>query len=216
MKENIKQPEIDISLHQGIEWGTLNLTEKFGQDKASTINQSMRENYLKLKPSIPQMKTKFAQQLLMYAIRSFLLYKEIANEKEQDDAFNIVIDYGKAVLDKELIEGFSPITRAMMKNRFLFPKITRLIREKMNRSNDPNGWQYDFFKPEKGHLLDFNVTRCGMLKFLTDQGVPELTNVICRLDFHMAENFLPKCAKLVRTQTIAEGAECCDFRYLKK
>jgi len=86
----------------------------------------------------------------------------------------------------------------------------------MNRSNDPNGWQYEFLPTESGHFLDFNVTRCGMVKFLSDQGIPELTPVICRLDFHMAENFLPKCARLVRTQTIAEKANFCDFRYLKQ
>ena len=76
--------------------------------------------------------------------------------------------------------------------------------------------QYDFLPTESGHLLDFNVTRCGMFKFLSDQGVPELTQVICRLDYHMAENFLLKCARLVRTQTIAENINFCDFRYLRQ
>ena len=55
-----------------------------------------------------------------------------------------------------------------------------------------------------------------MVKFLSDQEIPELAPVICRLDYHMAENFLPKCARLVRTQTIAENANFCDFRYLKQ
>lgn len=159
---------------------------------------------------------KTAQQLLIYAIRSSLLYRAIQDEMDQEEAFELVTDYGETVLDAEWLAGFSAVVRFLLKNRFLFPKVARLVREKMNWSNDPNGWQYEFLPTESRHLLDFNVTHCGMVKFLSDQGIPELAPVICRLDYHMAENFLPKCARLVRTQTIAENANFCDFRYLKQ
>jgi len=216
MADTTKSIFFDNPFQQSLKWGKPFLIDRFGKEKALALNHSMEEIYQELRPRLPQMKTKTAKQLLIYAIRSYVLYRAIQDEMEQEEAFDLITDYGKAVLDVEWIEGFSPIVRATLKNRFLFPKVTQLVREKMNQSNDPNGWQYEFFKPESGHLLDFNVTRCGMLKFLDNQGIPELTDVICRLDYHMAENFYPKCAKLVRTKTIAEGAEYCDFRYIKR
>jgi len=213
MTDPEKYTFFDNAFHQGLTWGASFLIDKFGEEKALALNHSMKEKYQKLRPGLPEMKTKTAGQLLIYAIRSFLLYQAMQDEMDQEEAFVLVTDYGKAVLDVELMEGFSTFVRFLLKNRFLFPKVSRLIREKMNRSNDPNGWQYDFLPTQSGHLLDFNVTRCGMVKFLSDQGIPELTPVICQLDYHLAKNFLPKCAKLVRTQTIAEGSGFCDFRY---
>jgi hypothetical protein len=216
MADTKKFAFFDEAFHQGLEWGTPVLIDKFGEEKALALNQTMKEKYQELKPALPEMKTKTAQQLLIYAIRSSLLFKAIRDEMDQQEAFDLVADYGETVLDAEWMEGFSAVVRFLLKNRFLFPKVARLVREKMNRSNDPNGWQYEFLPTESGHLLDFNVTRCGMVKFLSDQGIPQLAPVICRLDYHMAENFLPKCARLVRTQTIAENASFCDFRYLKQ
>ena len=105
------------------------------------------------------------------------------------------------------------MAKTMMKSRLIYPILFRATRGKMTKLNDPNGWVYEFLPTEKGHLIDFNVKRCGMHKFLSEHGAPELTQLLCKCDYYMAENFLPKGVKLIRTQTIAEGAEYCDFRY---
>lgn len=206
----------DKKFENGLVWGMSMLVKTFGKVKAEEINQSMRKNYEELRQKLPLMKTKMAQHLIMYAVRSLLLYNVIQDKMDQDKAFDLITEHGKALLDVEWLEGFSPLVRYLMRSRFFFPLVTRMTREKMNRSKDPNGWHYEFYRAAEDHLLDFDVTRCGMLKFLTEQGTPELTQVICRLDYHAADSFLPKCAKLIRTQTIAEGADCCDFRYVKK
>ena len=57
----------------------------------------------------------------------------------------------------------------------------------------------------------FDVTRCPLADYFKDQGVPELTPyAACRLDFAAARAY---GVDLVRSQTIAEGAEYCDFRW---
>jgi len=57
----------------------------------------------------------------------------------------------------------------------------------------------------------FDVTVCPLVDYFKDQGVPELTaHAACNLDYCMAREF---GIELVRTQTIANGAEYCDFRW---
>ena len=60
---------------------------------------------------------------------------------------------------------------------------------------------------------DFNVTRCRYAEMYRALGIPELGSVLsCGRDFALGEGFNPNL-KLTRSQTIMEGAPCCDFRY---
>jgi hypothetical protein len=66
-------------------------------------------------------------------------------------------------------------------------------------------------KQEPG-AQEFNVTRCRYAEFFRQLGEPELGAVLlCETDFQVAEVGSPE-VELVRTQTIMEGASCCDFR----
>lgn len=59
----------------------------------------------------------------------------------------------------------------------------------------------------------FNVTRCRYAEMYRALGIPELGAVLsCNRDFSLIEGFNPD-VNLARTQTIMEGAACCDFRY---
>ena len=57
----------------------------------------------------------------------------------------------------------------------------------------------------------FDVTLCPLANYFKDQGVPELTqHAACNLDYRAAREF---GVDLVRSQTIADGAAHCDFRW---
>jgi len=59
----------------------------------------------------------------------------------------------------------------------------------------------------------FNVTRCRFAEAYEKLGIKDLGVALsCCRDFGFIEGFNPKI-KLVRTQTIMEGAPICDFRY---
>lgn len=59
----------------------------------------------------------------------------------------------------------------------------------------------------------FNVTRCRYAEMYRALGIPELGAVLsCNRDFALIEGFNPD-VELTRTQTIMQGATCCDFRY---
>lgn len=60
---------------------------------------------------------------------------------------------------------------------------------------------------------DFNVTRCRYAEMYRALGIPELGGILsCGRDLALGEGFNPALT-LRRTQTIMEGAPCCDFRY---
>ena len=59
--------------------------------------------------------------------------------------------------------------------------------------------------------VEFDVLVCPLADYFKDQGVPELTEPAAgNLDYRMAREW---GVELVRTQTIADGAAYCDFRW---
>lgn len=61
--------------------------------------------------------------------------------------------------------------------------------------------------------LSFNVTRCRYAELYRSLGLADLgASLSCRRDFALAEGFNPSI-KLIRNQTIMQGAPFCDFRF---
>jgi hypothetical protein len=61
--------------------------------------------------------------------------------------------------------------------------------------------------------VEIAVTRCQYAAFFKEIGEPELGFLlVCCADFPLAEGVDPN-VKLSRTQTIMQGASCCDFHY---
>jgi hypothetical protein len=70
-------------------------------------------------------------------------------------------------------------------------------------------FRYRAFPSQTG--VAFDVLRCPLAEYFKDQGVPELTpHAACNTDYLMAREW---GIDLVRSQTIAEGAAHCDFRF---
>jgi hypothetical protein len=68
---------------------------------------------------------------------------------------------------------------------------------------------------ENDDELVFDVKRCGYAELYEKLGIKDLGCILsCDRDFAFMQGFNPQI-KLMRTKTIMEGAECCDFRYLK-
>ena len=66
---------------------------------------------------------------------------------------------------------------------------------------------------QSGYRFAFDVHRCRYAEMYRELGAPELGLLLsCSRDFALVEGFNP-AIRLVRTQTIMEGAPVCDFRY---
>ena len=63
--------------------------------------------------------------------------------------------------------------------------------------------------------LAFDVTRCRYAEMYRALGIPELGEVLsCQRDAALIDGFAPDVT-FTRTQTIMQGAPCCDFRYTR-
>ena len=66
---------------------------------------------------------------------------------------------------------------------------------------------------ESEQVLAYNVTRCKYAEMYNRLGIPELGPILsCSRDFALVEGFNPEI-RLVRKQTLMEGAPYCDFCY---
>ena len=75
--------------------------------------------------------------------------------------------------------------------------------------------EYEVLK-KSPDAFDTNVTQCRYAEFYKKLGAPELGFLLtCSADFAHAEGF-GAGVQLTRTQTIMQGAPCCDFRYALK
>lgn len=60
---------------------------------------------------------------------------------------------------------------------------------------------------------EYDVTRCRYAEMYQALGIPELGAILsCGRDYALGDGFNPDL-RLTRTQTIMDGAPCCDFRY---
>jgi hypothetical protein len=68
------------------------------------------------------------------------------------------------------------------------------------------------FVPGEPGQFDYGIdfVECGIIKFLCAEGAEELAPVLCELDWPHAELL---GIELIRTTTLAQGGERCDFRF---
>jgi hypothetical protein len=70
------------------------------------------------------------------------------------------------------------------------------------------------FLEETDRNLSFNVTRCGYAELYQNMGILEFGYCLsCSRDEPFIQGFNPQI-RLLRTQTIMQGAPFCDFRYV--
>lgn len=89
-------------------------------------------------------------------------------------------------------------------------KVRRLAIASQARTN-PSDYVSRFVPGELGRFdygIDF--VECAIIKFLRAEGAEELAPVLCELDWPHTELL---DIELVRTKTLAQGGECCDFRF---
>ena len=75
----------------------------------------------------------------------------------------------------------------------------------------PGAWVYTVLEGD-GKEFDWGIDQveCGICKFFADQDAQEFVPYMCALDFIASDYF---GWGLVRTTTLAEGGERCDFRF---
>ena len=99
--------------------------------------------------------------------------------------------------------------------QFMSSENQTLLREQATKSHQkefPEDFVYDFVEPGPGDNFEFgiNYKACGFCKFAARHGDKEILPNICGLDF---DAYATGGIHLERTQTLAGGANHCNFRF---
>jgi hypothetical protein len=89
---------------------------------------------------------------------------------------------------------------------------TRLFDKTYRDKGPESGLEAKVISEGPDHL-DFDVTRCRFVEMYRELGLGEIADVLsCNRDGTFAQAYDGRIT-LDRAQTIAEGAQCCTFRY---
>ena len=126
----------------------------------------------------------------------------------KDEAYNLTLkETQKAAHNKKVKnESIARLPFAYKLFKFLSKKI-------IGKNYPKEGWDIEWIKFDNSEI-HMNFNRCIYFEMTSQCGCPELCTVFCRNDNTAFSGFEPKI-HFMRTATIAEGAACCDFHFIR-
>lgn len=192
-------------------WFRPHLTERYGQVFADTIIHEARNEYESLIPQIPYIggsKVHMTSDLLESVVQLAYLKVLKSHGKTADESREILYRGMKTRLaqyPKVLFRllGWLTFTKWYLRN------LQRQARESQ-KCEYPAGFIFEVVTGD-GKEFDWglNFSECGICKFYRAQNASQLLPIVCPIDYVLSDAF---GYGLVRTKTLAEGAEMCNPR----
>ena len=187
---------------------------RYGEVFAGTLQRVVRREYEKLIPEIP-----YIQGVRGRALNTFLLitaqelaaYKAMKEQgKTPAEAWELCHLALRLRLEK------IPRWRQWLLRRFMFSGLMRKIMARRVRQQQKIG--FGDFEVEYliggGDDFDFGVNylQCGNYRFMMNHGGEAFAPYVCMSDIALSDAM---GWGLIRTQTLADGCDHCDFRFKK-
>lgn len=130
---------------------------------------------------------------------------------------------GEGKIDLDVFDGMinaictSDIMKSMYKNKNCFDQkeIDKYVRgsDRSKKREYPMDWLFDF--SDDLSVPEYFVTyhECGVCKIARQENMMFLMPHMCVMDYPTIEY---KGGKLIRTKTLGNGDDCCDFHVVKK
>ncbi|WP_425800615.1 L-2-amino-thiazoline-4-carboxylic acid hydrolase [Desulfitobacterium sp. Sab5] len=188
------------------------LRKSNSEEEIFSIAKETKEEFVRLIPQIPYIggDANSMTEDIERAAMVLALYKvESRHGKSADEVGEIVVN---AIKD-EMSKYPKWLMRFNGRKFFTNTYIEKVRKEaEVSQIRQYSGaWVTDFIKGNgKDFDYGFNHQECGIVKFFHEQNAEELTPYLCELDFIYSDAM---DEGLVRTSTLAEGGEYCDFRY---
>lgn len=188
------------------------IVARCGEALAELIAVEARREYESLIPQLPYIggRQNTQTQILLSAALFLALYKAL---RAQDWA---VEEIGALVQEAvETTYARIPLSLCRLYGRLGFRESSqRKMRERATASQErryAGDWVYSVVDGD-GQSFDYGLDfeECGIWKFFQRQGAEEFTLYMCQLDYIASDRF---GWGLVRTTTIAEDGDKCDFRF---
>lgn len=190
------------------------VVSSYGAEFADTLYRDARQEYEALIPQIPHIEERRGAALnsfLLITAQEVALYKAMKKHgKTPAEAWEICHEALK--IRVRMVPG---IRRWLLKQT-MYSGVLRRRLKKMTDIGKPLGFG-DFemkYVAGDGDNFDFGIdyVRCGNYEFVKNQGVEEFATFVCMSDIALS-NALDW--GLLRTETLADGCERCDFRFKK-
>ena len=189
------------------------LVSQYGREFSGTLVRESREEYSRLIPEIPYVgQNRILVRFMTGTAQSLATYRVLRDHgKTVEEAGKLYYLVCKAILDSYPGTVRWLIGRASFSKLFL--RVAKRAALESQKRLYPGGYVFDFVDGD-GREFDYGVDylECGGCKFLFQQGAPELAPYVCTADIVYSDSF---GWGLIRTKTIAEGFEKCDFRFRK-
>ena len=188
------------------------LAEKHGEIEAALLMARIQNRYKEIMQRRPIFdRAVFNTHVVGNILPGLALYQILREQGMAEQSALAEID---DIFEKWFTQAPPPnmrINQAMKYFPESFTIFRRLLFFTMDQIFPAPGWQYEIVANDEWSIA-FNMTHCFYLDVLTYYEAPELTPVFCRLDDLLMEA-MPESIKWGRTQTIAMGADCCNFRW---
>ena len=188
------------------------LATGFDDKHATGILVEARREFETIIPKIPYIggEKNFNTRNLIMASACLAIYKVLKNHgKTTDEVGKIIYEMTETMVDypKFILHFIGRLKYGKGYEK----KIEQWATESQRRQY-PGDWVATFIKGDRKEFdYGFDMTECGIVKFFHAQGADEIVPYICvSMDGIFSEAFN---RGLVRTMTLAEGYDRCDFRY---
>jgi len=184
----------------------------YGAQTTDTLTAEARREYESLIPQLPYIggRRNPHTRLIIAAAMFLALYRTLKRHGEPVEEIGELVHQGV-----ETFFGMFPRFLLRLYGGLNFTRRT-LRRAQVNalesqKREYPGAWVYTVVEGD-GEAYDWGVDQveCGICKFFANQDAEEFVPYVCALDF-IASDYLGW--GLVRTTTLAEGGEWCDFRF---
>lgn len=185
----------------------------YGDDFANTTIRETRQEFEALIPELPYIggkKKGFLTEGLIQSAWCLALCRVLQTRgKTAEEAGKIIYQAEEA-----RYAAWPKLLRRIIGRGQFIKFATRILKNLAAESQKrqyPGDCVFTFVEGDgKEFDYGFDMTECAVCKFFHAQGAEEFTPYLCLLDFPRSKAL---GMGLVRTMTIAEGAEKCDFRW---
>ena len=186
----------------------------FGAQQGEELIQEFRSEFEALISEMPLMRKDdllLERQLILCTVY-LAIYKTMKNKgKNAEEIWQIC-----HALVEAMVKSIPGVFRWLARKR-LFSKKEKNREMKSAGISQERQFPEDFvFKYVEGNGTDFDygldMTECVMCKFYSRQSAEDFLPYICKTDYVFNELF---GYELIRTKTIAQGDDLCDFRFKK-
>ena len=190
------------------------LVQRYGKEFADTLYKEARREFENLIPEVP-----FIRDVRARALNSFLLItaQEVAvykamkkHDKEPSEAWEIC---HTAITER--MKVFSKMKRWLLKHLMHSRFLMRRVRRRAERHEQLKFGDFEVryvLSDGTDHDWGVDYLGCGNYNFAKRQGAEDFAPYVCMSDIALGDALE---WGLIRTQTLVDGCESCDFRFKK-